>query len=117
MAESVANSPAEKTGGAAPIPGLPADWDRLATEKIISTVDQVRIKTSGPAIGVARLVVFGILGAVLALVAVVVFLIGLVRLLNVAIPKDVWLVYLILGALFIAGGALLWSKRPRRATS
>ena len=75
------------------------------------------MKTSGPAIGVARTVVFGLLGALLALIAAVVFLIGLVRLLDVVIPKDVWLVYLILGGLFVALGAFLWSKRPRDAAS
>lgn len=118
MAESVPSSPAERAATESlPVPGLPADWHLLATEKIVSTVDQVRIKTSGPAIGVARTVVFGLLGALLALVAGIILLIGIVRLLNVAIPKDVWLVYLILGGVFVALGALLWSKRPRHATS
>lgn len=100
-----------------PIPGLPADWHLLATEKIVKTVDQVKVKTAGPAIGVARSAVFGILAALLAVIAVPLFLIGIVRLLNAYIPAGVWLVYLILGTIFLLVGVLLWSKRPRGATS
>ena len=100
-----------------PVPGLPADWHVLATDKIVSTVDTVRVKTSGPAIKVSRAVVFGLMGALLSLIALIVLLIGIVRLLNNFLPKDVWLVYLILGAVFSVVGAFLWSKRPRRAAS
>ena len=38
--------------------------------------------------------------AVLATLAAIIFLIGLIRLLNIAIPEGIWLVYLILGGLF-----------------
>ena len=99
------------------MPGLPADWHVLATDKIVSTVDTVRVKTSGPAIKVSRAVVFGLMGGVISLIALIVFLIGFVRLLNNVLPKDVWLVYLILGAIFLIAGAFLWTKRPRRAAS
>lgn len=100
-----------------PVPGLPVDWHVLATEKVVSTVDTVRVKTAGPAIKVSRLVVFGIMAAFIGLMALIMFLIGIVRLLDNVLPKDVWLVYLILGAVFIAAGAFLWSKRPRGAAS
>jgi len=100
-----------------PVPGLPADWHVLATDKIVSTVDNVRVKTAGPAIKISRTVVFGLLGGVIALIAVIVFLIGAVRGLNNALPYDVWFVYLILGSIFMAAGIFLWSKRPRRAAS
>jgi len=102
---------------ALPVPGLPPDWHVLATDKIVSTVDTVRVKTAGPAIKVSRTIVFGLLGAFIFLIAGIMFLVGLVRLMNNLIPKDVWLVYLILGGIFLAVGALLWSKRPRRAAS
>lgn len=116
MADS--NTPAARSGTEPlPVPGLPADWDRIATERIVSVVDQVRVKSAGPAIGIARAAVFGILGAILALVASVVFLIGLVRLLNIVIPEGVWLVYIILGAIFSVLGIFVWSKRPRGAAS
>lgn len=113
------DTPAGSTPGSEPlpVPGLPADWHLQATSKIVDTVDQVKVKTAGPAIGIARSAVFGLLAALLAMIAVPIFLIGLVRLLNEYIPKGVWLVYLILGALFIIIGAFLWSRRPKRAAS
>lgn len=118
MTAPSSTDPAERSGSEQiSIPGLPDDWHLQATEKIVSTVDQVRVKTSGPAIGWARMAVFGILAAVLAIVALILLLIGVVRGLNILIPKDVWLVYLILGGVFTALGAFLWSRRPRGAAS
>ena len=116
MAEE--NTPAS-SGGTEPvaIPLLPDDWDQRAVTKIYDTVEQVRVKSNGPAIVAARAIVFGLIGAALATVAMIVFLIGLIRLLNVAIPEGVWLVYIILGALFSAIGMLLWSRRPKGAAS
>lgn len=114
MADS--NTPAGRSEPLA-VPGLPADWDRLATERIVSFVDVVRVKSAGPAIGIARAAVFGILGAILAIIAAIVFLIGLVRLLNIVIPEGVWLVYIILGTIMSLLGVFMWSKRPRGAAS
>ena len=113
---SDSNDPVQKSESL-PVPGLPADWHVKATDKIVSTVDQVRVKTSGPAVKASRAAVFGLLGALLALIAGIMFLIGLVRLLNNVIPKDVWLVYLILGGIFMLVGGFLWSRRPRGAAS
>lgn len=113
---SDANNPVERSESL-PVPGLPVDWHVKATEKVVSTVDQVRIKTAGPAIKISRAAVFGLLGAFISIIALIVFLIGTVRALNNFLPKDVWLVYLILGAVFLLAGAFVWSKRPRRAAS
>lgn len=114
MAET--NDPVERSESL-PVPGLPVDWHVLATEKVVSTVDTVRVKTAGPAIKVSRAVVFGLMGALIGFMALILLLIGLVRFLDNVIPKDVWLVYLILGGLFLAIGGVIWSKRPRRAAS
>jgi hypothetical protein len=110
------NDPVERSESL-PVPGLPVDWHVLATEKVVATVDTVRVKTSGPAIKISRMVVYGIMVAFIGLMAAILMLIGLVRLLNNVVPKDVWLVYLILGSLFLAIGAFLWSKRPQGAAS
>lgn len=99
------------------IPGLPDDWDQRAAEKLLDTVDLVRDKTAGPAIGVARIAVFGILAALLGVIAVILLVVGLVRLLDWIIPFEVWLTYLILGSLFVLIGLFLWSKRPKNTAS
>lgn len=99
------------------IPGLPENWDELAVSKIVGVVDQVKVRTSGPAVRVSRSVVFGLLGGLFALVAIIVTLIGTVRLLDNFLPYDVWLVYLILGAIFLLIGTVLWSKRPKGTAS
>lgn len=109
-------NPVERTESL-PVPGLPEDWHLKATERIVSTVDNVRVKTSGPAIKVSRAVVFGLLGAILSVIALIVFVVGLVRLLDIALPGTVWAAYFALSAFFLAIGAFLWSRRPRGAAS
>ena len=62
MAED--NTPAA-SGGTEPValPLLPPDWDKQAVAKIYDTVEQVRIKSSGPAIVASRAIVFGLIGS------------------------------------------------------
>lgn len=115
MLPSMSESPLPT--GKSTIPGLPDDWDQKAAGKLLDTVDVVRQKTSGPAIGIARTAVFGLLAALLSVIAVILLVIGLVRFLDWVIPADVWLTYLILGSLFVVAGLFLWSKRPRKAAA
>lgn len=100
---------------AASIPGIPDNWPQLATGKIVDKVDTVRIKTSGPAINIARTAVYGIIAAVLAVVALILLLIGVTRGLNEAVGERVWLAYFIQGGLFTLIGLFLWRKRPHKA--
>lgn len=90
---------------------LQGDWPVRAADAIERLVDQVRSKTTGPAIIASRWVVYGLVLAFLALAALVLFVIGLVRGLDVAIPGDVWIVYAILGAICLLAGVFLWTKR------
>ena len=55
------------SGGAAGSPTPPPgdDWPAKATDQIVSLVDQIRDKTTGPAIRAARAMVFGFLAAML----------------------------------------------------
>lgn len=95
------------------IPGLPEDWPQQATQRVVGLVDTVRSKTTGPAIRVSRAVVYGLVALILVLVALPVFLIGLTRLLDYAIPGDIYRVYLIVGAVFTLLGLGLWTRRPK----
>jgi hypothetical protein len=93
---------------------LGGDGPVRATDTVERVVDSVRSKTTGPAIVVSRVVVYGLVAAVLALVALVLVLVSLVRLLDVYLPRGVWLPDLILGAVLALAGGLAWHKRSPR---
>ena len=97
------------------IPGLPDDWPQQATERVVGLVDNVRSKTAGPAIRISRAIVYGLVALVLMIIALPIFLIGITRLLDYAIPGDIYWVYLGIGGIFTAAGLYLWSRRPRGA--
>lgn len=86
------------------------DWPAQATTAIVNLVDQVRDKTTGPVLTVARGLVFGLLAAVLGVAVFVLALIFAIRLLT-ELTGRVWLSYLIIGAVFTIAGALVFSRR------
>lgn len=92
------------------------DWAAKATTTVVGYVDTVREKSTGPALVVSRYAVYGLVIALLAVVLAILLLIFLVRSM-VALTAwimpfiddgEVWLAYLVLGAIFTAGGMLLW---------
>lgn len=89
---------------------LPEQWPTQATDTIVRVVGQVRDRTTGPAITVARAIVYGLFAAILGVVAVVLGLILAVRIANNYVPGQLWIIYLALGAVFTVGGLLLWGK-------
>src|SRR5437763_5581072 len=92
------------------------DWAVQTADTIERLVETVRSNTSDRLVSVARLVVFGLLAAILGTVALVAFAILVVRILASYLP-DVWLAYLVLGGFFTLVGLLLWQqawKRPSR---
>jgi hypothetical protein len=102
----------------APAPST-SDWPAQATNAIVDLVDQVRDKTTGPAITVARGLVFGVIVGVLGVVAAVLLLIFVIRITTEVLEliwdgADVWLTYLIYGVLFTAVGAVVFGKRHVR---
>ena len=93
------------------------DWAVSTADTIERLVESVRSNTSDRLVSVARLVVFGLLAAILGTIALVLFCIFAVRILDSYIPGGVWVVYLVLGGLFTLVGLLLWQrawKRPAR---
>ncbi len=92
-------------------------WAERTTNFIDKWVGFVRNKTTQPLIKVARGLVFGLIAAFGIVVAVALFLIGVVRalqiLLDLAFSRDVavWSSYLILGGLCMLGGFVLMRKR------
>ena len=86
----------------------------LATDRIEAVVETVREKTTVPVQKVARGIVYGLIAAIMALLALVLVVIGLLRL-HVYLPfhpegRRVWVSYVGIGAIFILVGALLWRK-------
>jgi drug/metabolite transporter (DMT)-like permease len=93
------------------------DWAVQTADSIERLVDSVRSNTSDRLVSVARLVVFGLLAAILGTIALVLFAVFVVRVMDSYIPGGVWVVYLVLGGLFTLAGLLLWQqawKRPAR---
>jgi hypothetical protein len=93
------------------------DWPAQMADSIERVVGSVRDKTTGPALTVARAVVYGTFAGVVAVAAIVLFVIAAVRLLDVYLPEALfgethtWAAHLLLGLLFTFAGTVLWLKR------
>ena len=107
-------------------PGVDGDKRDLATEAtelIESVVLTIKEKATVPLTTAARGVVYGLVIAVIGLVATILLLVAVVRLADVYLigwagrvngAHRLWIVYAALGLVFTAGGLLMWSKRTVR---
>lgn len=104
-----------------PAAGGPPDWPAQAADTIERVVGSVRDKTTGPAIAVARWVVYGTFALVVGAVVGVLLAIAAVRALDAYLPDAVvgeqhtWAAHLIVGVVFSLAGMLAWSKRSAPA--
>lgn len=99
---------------------LPDGWVSTVTNKIVTTVDGVRAKTTTPIEKVGRAVIWGLLIATAATAFLIVLLTGILRLLyelTGRIPgisgregRSVWMIDLVLGVALIAFGLVFISK-------
>jgi hypothetical protein len=113
------SSPSRPTPPSAPTSG---DWPRQATDSIIRLVDNVRDRTSGPAVTAARAVVYGSIIAILGLPLFILTLVGAMRLFEHGLLKigewqqwtwmtdPMWFVYEVFGTSFVIVGVVLWGK-------
>jgi len=104
------------TPAAASANGSGPDWTDQVTDLIVDTVDNVRSRTTGPLLGIARSSVYAVVILVILVPIVVVLLAGLVRLVNWALPGDVWYAYTLLGIVFVLAGVVCWAKRSTATT-
>ena len=112
-------APRGARGSATPAPAVevPADWPAQAADTIERVVGAVRDKTTGPAITVARGIVYGTFALVVGSVVGVLLAIAAVRILDVYLPDawvgedHTWAAHLLVGAVFTLAGAALWSRR------
>lgn len=103
----------EGVNAALPHPAARHDWPAQAADQVVNVVDTVRQKTTGPALTVARAVVYGLVILITAVAALVLFIAALVRFLDYWFP--LWAVYLGLGLLFVLVGGLLYRLRASKA--
>jgi vacuolar-type H+-ATPase subunit I/STV1 len=87
------------------------DWTTDLLDRLDHYIDVVRSNTTDRLVKVARLVVFGVIALILGSMAGVIALIALIRILDVWLPREVWVVYTLLGAIFLGLGMFLWSKK------
>ena len=78
-----------------------------AVDTVVATVNDKAIR---PAIVAARGIVFGVVIAVIGVTVVVLFCVGFIRLTTIA-GHRIWASYLVLGLIFCAVGAVLYSRR------
>jgi hypothetical protein len=88
-----------------------SDWTTEATDLVERTVAMVRDRTVEPARTVTRVVVYGLLAALIALPALVLLTIGAFRGLVLAEQGYTWAAWVTLGGIFALGGAFCWTKR------
>lgn len=92
------------------------DWPAQATQAIVTQVERIRDKTTGPVLKGAHYTVFGAFAVWLGTVALVIFVIGAVRALDNYLPNSVfgethvWAAHTILGTILLLGGLLLFRK-------
>lgn len=84
------------------------NWADQVADLVVETVDKVRDKTVIPAQKASRGVAYGVAIPFLAIPAVIMFLVLLVRIMDKALPGDVWLVYALLALVFIPAGIVVW---------
>lgn len=89
----------------------PRNWSGQAADTVVDLVDQVRAKSTGPLLTAAKGLVYGIVIAVLAVVALVLLTVALFRIVDAYLVQEVWLAYFVVGVLFWIVGAVLWSQR------
>jgi vacuolar-type H+-ATPase subunit I/STV1 len=94
-----------------------ADWTVDLVDRLDHVIDLVRSNTADRLVKVARLLVFGLIAAIVGSMAGVLTLILLIRVLDILLPRGVWLPYVLLGAIFLAFGLFLWSKRTAPAAA
>ena len=98
-----------------PGPDAGEDWAATTADAIERAVQSVRAKTADPLERVARLVVYGLLAAVIGIAITVLLAVaafrGLVELIDVFWQHEVWLAYVIAGGIFVLAGLFTWTRR------
>lgn len=112
---SIPGEPTARAPGNQPSQDAP-EWTRQVTDLVTDSVDRVRSRTTGPLMGAAHGIIYGIVAAIVTIPVMVVLFVGMIRLLNWAIPGDVWIVYSIIALVMWIAGWISWGRRGRTGT-
>jgi len=116
MARSRSAGVLDESVPASPAPAG-AEWPAQAADVIESVVTTIRDRSVAPLQAIARVIVYGLLAALVSSVLLVLVAVAVVRALVVYVPPHrVWFADVVLGGFFSLVGLILWSqRRPRRA--
>ena len=92
-----------------------ADWTKDLLDRLDHYIDVVRSNTTDRLVKVVRVLVYGVIALILGSMAGIIALITLIRVLDIVLPREVWLPYMVLGAIFLAGGLFAWSRKTAPA--
>jgi vacuolar-type H+-ATPase subunit I/STV1 len=92
-----------------------ADWTKDLLDRLDHYIDVVRSNTTDRLVKVVRVLVYGVIALILGSMAGIIALITLIRVLDIVLPREVWLPYMVLGAIFLAGGLFAWSRKSAPA--
>ncbi len=92
-----------------------SDWTTEAADRIEEVAATVRDKTVVPAQNVTKAIVYGLLTAFFVGTALTLLCIASFRALDSYLPGPVYWAYLVLGGIFVVGGALLWTRRAPKS--
>src|SRR6476646_7971762 len=81
-----------------------SDWTTDAADAIDNAIGLVRERTVEPVQAVARVVIYGVLAALVLLPALTLTTIALFRVLTIAANGNVWVAWTVLGGIFVAAG-------------
>lgn len=95
------------------MPRIGDDWAAQTADSIERIVGSVRSKTTDPVERVARILVYGLVAAIVGVAALVLVAVLVIRVLDILIPGEVWSAYVAAGGIFTVSGLLLWRKRSR----
>ena len=88
-----------------------SDWTTDAADAIERTVALLRDRTVEPAHAFTKVIVYGLLAAIMLIPAGALLTIALFRISIVIAQGYVWLAWMIVGGIFMALGALCWAIR------
>jgi hypothetical protein len=95
------------------------EWPDQIADRVESVVGTVRDKTTKPITTAARATVYGLVAAIVGVVALFLLVLAIIRILDVYLPfqpmgRRVWIVDAAVAAIFLVGGAFLWRmRRPK----